>query len=181
MVCIFSLFIFLSQFQQTMLKLISDRLQHQIHDDMLEIAWSAMWNVTDETPVNCQRFLDGHGMTYFQKCLRVSIVVVLILSYECQIKSDWRKNMILIMNCLKRRAFTVGLFFVPDLTFYITSIHWYAHSQTCVQRHKYAHPLFIVQSFYLSSSSLLMRNLVVFHIHRNFLTNQNFYAIWWGC
>ncbi|ROT86074.1 Protein zer-1 [Penaeus vannamei] len=29
-----------------------------------------MWNVTDETPVNCQRFLDGHGMTYFQKCLR---------------------------------------------------------------------------------------------------------------
>lgn len=55
---------------ETMLKLISDRLQQHVHDDMLEIAWSAMWNVTDETPVNCQRFLDGHGMTYFQKCLR---------------------------------------------------------------------------------------------------------------
>nr|XP_045589985.1 protein zer-1 homolog [Procambarus clarkii] len=55
---------------ETMLKLISDRLQRHMHDDMLEIAWSAMWNVTDETPVNCLRFLDGQGMTYFQKCLK---------------------------------------------------------------------------------------------------------------
>lgn len=55
---------------ETMLKLISDRLQRQLHDDVLEIAWSAMWNVTDETPINCQRFLDGQGMTYFQKCLK---------------------------------------------------------------------------------------------------------------
>lgn len=55
---------------ETMLKLINDRLLRHMHDDMLEIAWSAMWNVTDETPVNCQRFLDGHGMNYFQKCLK---------------------------------------------------------------------------------------------------------------
>ncbi|XP_050688966.1 protein zer-1 homolog [Eriocheir sinensis] len=55
---------------ETMLKLISDRLQSHVHDDMLEIAWSAMWNVTDETPVNCLRFLNGEGMTYFQKCLK---------------------------------------------------------------------------------------------------------------
>ncbi|XP_071548174.1 protein zer-1 homolog isoform X2 [Panulirus ornatus] len=55
---------------ETMLKLISDRLQRHMHDDMLEIAWSAMWNVTDETPINCLRFLDGQGMTYFQKCLK---------------------------------------------------------------------------------------------------------------
>ena len=56
-----------------MLKLISDRLQNEMHDDMLEIAWSAMWNVTDETPINCLRFLNGEGMTYFQKCLKVSL------------------------------------------------------------------------------------------------------------
>ncbi|MPC27462.1 protein zer-1 homolog [Portunus trituberculatus] len=55
---------------ETMLKLISDRLQDDMHDDMLEIAWSAMWNVTDETPINCLRFLNGEGMTYFQKCLK---------------------------------------------------------------------------------------------------------------
>ncbi|XP_042228378.1 protein zer-1 homolog isoform X2 [Homarus americanus] len=55
---------------ETMLRLINDRLNRHMHDDMLEIAWSAMWNVTDETPVNCLRFLDGQGMTYFQKCLK---------------------------------------------------------------------------------------------------------------
>lgn len=55
---------------ETMLKLINDRLKSRIHDDMLEIAWSAMWNVTDETPINCQRFLDGHGMHCFQRCLK---------------------------------------------------------------------------------------------------------------
>ncbi|KAK7074095.1 Protein zer-1 [Halocaridina rubra] len=55
---------------ETMLKLINDRLHRHMHDDILEIAWSAMWNVTDETPINCQRFLDGQGMTYFQKCLK---------------------------------------------------------------------------------------------------------------
>ncbi|KAK4292197.1 hypothetical protein Pmani_035017 [Petrolisthes manimaculis] len=54
----------------TMLKLIKNRVLHHMHDDMLEIAWSAMWNVTDETPVNCLRFLDGQGMIYFQKCLK---------------------------------------------------------------------------------------------------------------
>ncbi len=27
-----------------------------------------MWNVTDETPVNCKRFLDGGGMQLFLKC-----------------------------------------------------------------------------------------------------------------
>ncbi|XP_076034318.1 protein zer-1 homolog [Oratosquilla oratoria] len=55
---------------QTMLKLIKGRLDQHVCDDVLEIAWSAMWNVTDETPVNCKRFLDGKGMTYFQQCLK---------------------------------------------------------------------------------------------------------------
>ncbi|RXG69704.1 Protein zer-1-like protein [Armadillidium vulgare] len=54
---------------ETMLGIINDRLTQRFHDDVLEIAWSAMWNVTDETPINCQRFLDEHGMKYFQRCL----------------------------------------------------------------------------------------------------------------
>jgi Zyg-11 family protein len=28
-----------------------------------------MWNVTDETPVNCERFLDSNGMDYFVRCM----------------------------------------------------------------------------------------------------------------
>jgi Zyg-11 family protein len=34
----------------------------------METAWSCMWNVTDETPINCQRFLDGGGMQLFLNC-----------------------------------------------------------------------------------------------------------------
>ena len=37
-------------------------------DEVLETAWSTMWNVTDETPINCERFLDGGGMHLFLRC-----------------------------------------------------------------------------------------------------------------
>lgn len=59
-------------FPQTMLNLINDRLNRKVFDDVMEVAWSTMWNVTDETAVNCERFLDGKGMEYFLGCLRVS-------------------------------------------------------------------------------------------------------------
>lgn len=52
-----------------MLSLIEDRLNRKVCDDVLEVAWSTMWNVTDETAINCQRFLDGRGMDYFLNCL----------------------------------------------------------------------------------------------------------------
>ncbi|CRL08339.1 CLUMA_CG021260, isoform A [Clunio marinus] len=54
----------------TMLNLINDRLNRKVFDDVMEVAWSTMWNVTDETAVNCERFLDGKGMEYFLGCLR---------------------------------------------------------------------------------------------------------------
>ncbi|XP_065219359.1 protein zer-1 homolog [Planococcus citri] len=54
---------------EKMLKLINNRIQHKVCDDVLEVAWSTMWNVTDETPVNCERFLDNDGMTSFTGCL----------------------------------------------------------------------------------------------------------------
>ena len=37
---------------------------------MMETAWSTMWNVTDETPVNCERFLAGGGMYLFLKVIK---------------------------------------------------------------------------------------------------------------
>ncbi len=40
-------------------------------DDVMEFAWSTMWNVTDETPINCKRFLDGGGMQLFLSCKEV--------------------------------------------------------------------------------------------------------------
>lgn len=53
----------------TMLSLIKDRLTRSVFDDVMEVAWSTMWNVTDETAINCKRFLEGRGMEYFLRCL----------------------------------------------------------------------------------------------------------------
>ncbi|XP_050315743.1 protein zer-1 homolog isoform X2 [Anthonomus grandis grandis] len=53
-----------------MIWLISERLEHGYCDDVLEVAWSTMWNVTDETPSNCRKFLENSGMEYFLSCLR---------------------------------------------------------------------------------------------------------------
>lgn len=38
----------------------------------MEFSWSALWNITDETPDNCQMFLNCHGMRLFLECLEVS-------------------------------------------------------------------------------------------------------------
>lgn len=57
-----------------MLNLINDRLNRKVFDDVMEVAWSTMWNVTDETAINCERFLDGQGMEYFLGCLRVNTI-----------------------------------------------------------------------------------------------------------
>ncbi|CAI4231207.1 unnamed protein product [Auanema sp. JU1783] len=37
-------------------------------DDVMEVGWSFLWNITDETPVNCERFLKSEGLVLFQKC-----------------------------------------------------------------------------------------------------------------
>jgi len=52
----------------TMLRIVRNKLQFKLCDDVMETAWSAMWNVTDETPANSERFLDKHGMELFLKC-----------------------------------------------------------------------------------------------------------------
>lgn len=60
-----------------MLTLINDRLTRNVFDDVMEVAWSTMWNVTDETAINCERFLDGQGMDFFLWCLRVCLYSVI--------------------------------------------------------------------------------------------------------
>uniref|UniRef100_A0A914CRH3 Uncharacterized protein n=1 Tax=Acrobeloides nanus TaxID=290746 RepID=A0A914CRH3_9BILA len=37
-------------------------------DDVMEVGWSFLWNITDETPVNCERFLRHEGLRLFQVC-----------------------------------------------------------------------------------------------------------------
>ncbi|XP_003702430.1 protein zer-1 homolog [Megachile rotundata] len=54
---------------KTMLELIKYRVESRRFDDVLEVAWSTMWNVTDETPINCQRFFDENGMVLFLRCV----------------------------------------------------------------------------------------------------------------
>jgi len=52
----------------TMLRIVRNKLEWKLCDDVMETAWSAMWNVTDETPANSQRFLDQRGMELFLQC-----------------------------------------------------------------------------------------------------------------
>ncbi|XP_032788885.2 protein zer-1 homolog [Daphnia magna] len=55
---------------ETMLQLIEEKLRRNVCDDVMEVAWSTMWNVTDETALNCKRFLRHSGMQFFLNCLK---------------------------------------------------------------------------------------------------------------
>ncbi|VDK80805.1 unnamed protein product [Litomosoides sigmodontis] len=39
-----------------------------ICDDVMEVGWSFLWNITDETPINCERFLNADGLRLFHQC-----------------------------------------------------------------------------------------------------------------
>uniref|UniRef100_UPI00358F2958 protein zer-1 homolog isoform X2 n=1 Tax=Myxine glutinosa TaxID=7769 RepID=UPI00358F2958 len=58
-------------FVQVMLALINGRLEKNTCDHVMELSWSALWNITDETPSNCELFLHLRGMDYFLTCLSV--------------------------------------------------------------------------------------------------------------
>uniref|UniRef100_A0A8B9KH80 Protein zer-1 homolog n=1 Tax=Astyanax mexicanus TaxID=7994 RepID=A0A8B9KH80_ASTMX len=57
-------------FVKTMLNLIQKKLQDRMCDQVMEFSWSALWNITDETPDNCQMFLNCNGMDLFLDCLQ---------------------------------------------------------------------------------------------------------------
>lgn len=62
-----------------MIWLIKERLDQSICDDVLEVAWSTMWNVTDETPLNCKKFLENKGMKHFLACLKVRVAALMFI------------------------------------------------------------------------------------------------------
>uniref|UniRef100_U3FVI7 Protein zer-1 homolog n=2 Tax=Micrurus TaxID=8634 RepID=U3FVI7_MICFL len=57
-------------FVMTMLRLIQKKLGDKICDQVMEFSWSALWNITDETPSNCEMFLNYNGMKLFLECLK---------------------------------------------------------------------------------------------------------------
>ncbi|XP_034783390.2 protein zer-1 homolog isoform X2 [Acipenser ruthenus] len=57
-------------FVTTMLKLIQKKLVDKMCDQVMEYSWSALWNITDETPDNCDMFLNYSGMKLFLECLK---------------------------------------------------------------------------------------------------------------
>jgi Zyg-11 family protein len=75
-----------------MLQLIEEKLRRNVCDDVMEVAWSTMWNVTDETALNCKRFLRHSGMQFFLNCLKVHWICVY---FSCNP----------IYNCLYFKAF----------------------------------------------------------------------------
>ncbi|XP_006640817.1 protein zer-1 homolog [Lepisosteus oculatus] len=56
-------------FVTTMLQLIQRKLCDKMCDQVMEFSWSALWNITDETPDNCEMFLNCSGMKLFLECL----------------------------------------------------------------------------------------------------------------
>ncbi|XP_042193523.1 protein zer-1 homolog isoform X2 [Callorhinchus milii] len=70
-------------FVTTMLKLIQKKLADKVCDQVMEFSWSALWNITDETPDNCEMFLNCNGMKLFLDCLN-----------EFQGKQELHRNML---------------------------------------------------------------------------------------
>ncbi|CAF0726959.1 unnamed protein product [Didymodactylos carnosus] len=57
---------------EIMMCLIQTRIKTQVADDLLELAWTVLWNITDETAENCRKFIEeNNGLQAFVDCLRV--------------------------------------------------------------------------------------------------------------
>lgn len=59
------------------MKLIKLKINKKEIDDILEVTWSFLWNITDETPFNCKIFLDNcNGMSIFLDCIKFKSEIV---------------------------------------------------------------------------------------------------------
>lgn len=54
---------------EIMINIINAKIAEENCDETLETAWSTLWNITDETPINCQKFLENEGLEAFEKCM----------------------------------------------------------------------------------------------------------------
>lgn len=50
------------------LSVIFSKLEQNICDEVLETAWSFIWNITDEAPDNCASFNENKGLDAFERC-----------------------------------------------------------------------------------------------------------------
>ena len=58
-------------FSDIICTVIEKRLENHSHpDEPLKGCWSCLWNVTDETPSNSERFIDKGGVELFLRCLK---------------------------------------------------------------------------------------------------------------
>ncbi|VVC37615.1 Armadillo-type fold,Leucine-rich repeat domain, L domain-like,Armadillo-like helical [Cinara cedri] len=56
---------------EKLMGIIHDRYRRRVFDNVLEVAWLAILNLTKGCPKNCKKFLDGHGAKYFIECLTI--------------------------------------------------------------------------------------------------------------
>lgn len=56
------------EYIETMIDLIEDRLRTKTGDELLDCVWSALWNVTDETPANSEDVIEKGVLELFKKC-----------------------------------------------------------------------------------------------------------------
>ncbi len=54
---------------EKLLAVINSRFQRKICDEVMVIAWSIMWNITDENEYTCEQFLANDGMRSFISCM----------------------------------------------------------------------------------------------------------------
>merc|ERR1712179_147036 len=82
----------------SMLWIVRNKLDRRLCDEVMKTAWSAMLNITDETPVNSERFLDMQGMELFLQCRETFPKRLDLLSYMMGLLG----NVAEVKQCRKR-------------------------------------------------------------------------------
>jgi len=52
------------------LDIIHYNFREGVVDELLDTCWCTLWNITDETPENCEDFISNGGMTLFKNCVK---------------------------------------------------------------------------------------------------------------
>ncbi|KAG0712443.1 Protein zyg-11 B [Chionoecetes opilio] len=60
-----------NEYMQKLLTLVKRRMEEKMVDMTLKFTLSALWNLTDESPVTCEVFLKENGLELFQQLLQV--------------------------------------------------------------------------------------------------------------
>jgi len=81
-----------------MLRIVRNKLDRRLCDEVMKTAWSAMLNITDETPANSERFLDMQGMELFLQCKETFPKRLDLLSYMMGLLG----NVAEVKQCRKR-------------------------------------------------------------------------------